>query len=98
MLRVIFGPQVLFLNMSDKQKKLKFISIVCAIFQIILIFISAYNFNNESHREYNEWFYEKERDGAQGGAYNYKLSQCLESEETKNFINSTFGKEYLKYL
>jgi O-antigen/teichoic acid export membrane protein len=45
MLRVIFGPQVLFLNMSDKQKKLKFISIVCAIFQIILIFISAYNFN-----------------------------------------------------
>ena len=45
MLRVIFGPQVLFLNMSDKQKKLKSISIVCAIFQIILIFISVINFN-----------------------------------------------------
>lgn len=63
-----------------------------------LVDISAYNFNNESHREYNEWFYEKERDGAQGEAYNYKLSQCLENEETKNFINSTFGKEYLKFL
>ena len=45
MLRVIFGPQVLFLNMSDKQKKLKSISIICAIFQIILIFISVNNFN-----------------------------------------------------
>ena len=45
MLRVIFGPQVLFLNMSDKQKKLKSISIICAIFQIILIFISVINFN-----------------------------------------------------
>jgi O-antigen/teichoic acid export membrane protein len=45
MLRVIFGPQVLFLNMSDKQKKVKSISIICAIFQIILIFISVNNFN-----------------------------------------------------
>ena len=45
LLRVLFGPQVLFLNMSDKQKKLKFISIYCALFQIILIYISIVNFN-----------------------------------------------------
>ena len=45
MLRVIFGPQVLFLNMNNKQKKLKFISMICAIFQIVLIFISVINFN-----------------------------------------------------
>tara|TARA_B110000008_G_scaffold271146_1_gene302239 strand:- start:539 stop:1303 length:765 start_codon:yes stop_codon:yes gene_type:complete len=45
LLRVIFGPQVIFLNMSDNQKKLKFISIICALFQIILIYISVINFN-----------------------------------------------------
>ena len=45
MLRVVFGPQVLFLNMINKQKRLKSISIICAIFQIILIFISVINFN-----------------------------------------------------
>ncbi len=45
LLRVFFGPQILFLNMSDKQKKIKVISIYCAIFQIILIFISVIYFN-----------------------------------------------------
>lgn len=41
LLRIIFGPQVLFLNMSNKQKKLKFILIICALLQICLIFISV---------------------------------------------------------
>ncbi len=45
MLRVIFGPQVLFLNMSNKQKKLKNISLICALFQIVLILISVIYFN-----------------------------------------------------
>ena len=45
MLRVLFGPQILFLNMSNRQKKLKFILLISAIFQISLIFISVLNFN-----------------------------------------------------
>ena len=30
--------------------------------------ISECNFNNKSHQEYNQWFFERERDGAEGGA------------------------------
>lgn len=44
-LRVIFGPQVLFLNMIGRQKKLKFISIYSAMLQIFLILMSAAYFN-----------------------------------------------------
>ena len=39
-LRVIFGPQSLFLNMTDNQKQLKFILIICALLQILLIILS----------------------------------------------------------
>ncbi len=45
MLRVVFGPQVLFFNMSNQQKKLKNISIICALFQVFLILISVIYFN-----------------------------------------------------
>ena len=36
-LRIVFGPQNLFLNMSNEQKHLKFILIFCSIIQIFLI-------------------------------------------------------------
>ena len=38
--RIIFGPQNLFLNMSNNQKHLKFILIVCSIIQILLVLFS----------------------------------------------------------
>jgi len=43
--RVIFGPQILFLNMSNNQKHLKFISIICAIIQILLVLFSLFFLN-----------------------------------------------------
>ena len=45
LLRIIFGPQNLFLNMTDEQKSLKFILISCAIIQILLILSSLVFFN-----------------------------------------------------
>lgn len=44
-LRIIFGPQVLFLNMSNNQKNLKFILIVCSFLQILLILCSLIFFD-----------------------------------------------------
>ncbi len=38
--RIIFGPQNLFLSMTNEQKNLKFVLTVCAIFQILLILFS----------------------------------------------------------
>lgn len=38
--RIIFGPQNLFLSMTDEQKNLKFVLTVCTIFQISLILFS----------------------------------------------------------
>ena len=38
--RIVFGPQNLFLNMSNDQKHLKFILIVCSIIQILLVLLS----------------------------------------------------------
>lgn len=39
-LRIVFGPQNLFLNMSDNQKHLKFILIICSVIQIFLVLLS----------------------------------------------------------
>lgn len=39
-LRIVFGPQNLFLNMSDNQKHLKFILIICSAIQIFLVLLS----------------------------------------------------------
>ena len=44
-LRIIFGPQVLFLNMSNNQKNLKFILVICSILQIVLILCSLVFFD-----------------------------------------------------
>ena len=45
LIRIIFGPQNLFLNMTDEQKSLKFILIICAIIQIFLILSSLIFFD-----------------------------------------------------
>jgi len=63
-----------------------------------IVDISEYNFNNKSHEEYNQWFFEKERDGKNGKDYNYKLSKSLQIKETENFVHKTFGEEYINLL
>ena len=44
-LRIIFGPQALFLNMSNNQKSLKIISFCCALLQITLILFALIFFD-----------------------------------------------------
>tara|TARA_B110000027_G_C16117747_1_gene301084 strand:+ start:360 stop:1646 length:1287 start_codon:yes stop_codon:yes gene_type:complete len=39
-IRIIFGPQNLFLNMTSEEKRLKFILIICSLLQIILMLFS----------------------------------------------------------
>tara|TARA_X000000950_G_C13822012_1_gene622308 strand:+ start:168 stop:1460 length:1293 start_codon:yes stop_codon:yes gene_type:complete len=45
LLRIIFGPQVLFLNMTDKQNIVRRITISIAILQVFLIFYAASYYN-----------------------------------------------------
>lgn len=40
LIRIIFGPQNLFLNMTNEQKNLKFVLIISTVIQILLILIS----------------------------------------------------------
>ena len=63
-----------------------------------IVDISECNFNNESHQEYNQWFFEKERDGKNGSAYNYKISGSFEKNHTHDFVTENFGKEFIKFL
>ena len=44
-LRIVFGPQTLFLNMSNEQKHLKIILFSCALLQIMLILFSLIFFD-----------------------------------------------------
>lgn len=45
LLRIIFGPQTLFLNMSNEQKKLKKILIYCGLLQLMAVTISLVYFD-----------------------------------------------------
>ena len=63
-----------------------------------IVDISECNFNNESHQEYNQWFFEKERDGKSGSAYNHKISGSFGKNKTHDFVTENFGKEFIKFL
>ena len=60
--------------------------------------ISEYNFSNKEHEEYNQWFFEKERDGKKGPAYIHNVSRSLNYEDVKSFTTENFGKEHIKFL
>ena len=44
-LRIIFGPQVLFLNMTDRQSIVRRVTVSIAILQIILILLAVIYFD-----------------------------------------------------
>ena len=60
--------------------------------------ISEYNFNNKEHEEYNQWFFERERDGKMGSEYIYNVSRSLDYKDVKSFIEKNFGNKYIKFL
>ena len=63
-----------------------------------IVDISETNFNNENHQEYNQWFFERERDGKNGSAYNKKYSKSYGKTQTHDFVTENFGKEFIKFL
>ncbi len=60
-----------------------------------IVDVSEYNFNNESHREYNVEFHKKERTTEE---FNRRITTHSTSQDEKNFIESKFGKHFLKYF
>ena len=60
--------------------------------------ISEYNFDNKEHEEYNQWFFERERDGKTGPAYIHNVSRSLDYEDVKSFVIKNFGSKYIKFL
>jgi glycosyltransferase involved in cell wall biosynthesis len=63
-----------------------------------IVDISEYNFNNKDHEQYNQWFFDKERDGKNGSAYQFKMSLTYNPEDTKSFVLDKFGEEYVNLL
>lgn len=60
-----------------------------------IVDVSEYNFDNESHREYNVEFHKKERTTEE---FNRRITTHFTSQDEKNFIESKFGKHFLKYF
>jgi glycosyltransferase involved in cell wall biosynthesis len=63
-----------------------------------IIDISEYNFDNKEHQDYNQWFFERERDGRVGSEYLYNVSRSLDYKDVKSFTKENFGIEYIKFL
>lgn len=55
--------------------------------------ISQYNFNNPNHKEYNKWFFNKEKPS---GRYEKKIARSLLEEEAKRLIKDKFGDDVYK--
>lgn len=60
-----------------------------------IVDISEYSFDNESHREYNEWFYERERDNIE---FKRRINMHSSTDNNKQYIKDNFGEEFLKYM
>tara|TARA_Y100000592_G_scaffold96200_1_gene164246 strand:- start:562 stop:1359 length:798 start_codon:yes stop_codon:yes gene_type:complete len=60
-----------------------------------IVDISEYSFDNESHREYNEWFYERERDNIE---FKRRIKMHSSTDNNKQYIKDNFGEEFLKYM
>jgi hypothetical protein len=60
-----------------------------------IVDISEYNFDNKEHQEYNIDFYKKERDDIE---YERRINMHSSTNDNKQYIINTFGKDFLKYL
>ena len=60
-----------------------------------IVDISEYNFDNKEHQEYNIDFYKKERNDIE---YERRINMHSSTNDNKQYIIDTFGKEFLKYL
>lgn len=60
-----------------------------------IVDISEYNFDNDSHIQYNREFHERERDLQE---FELRLEKHATNDANIEFITTTFGEEYLKYL
>ncbi len=60
-----------------------------------IVDISEYNFDNKSHTKYNIDFYQRERDDIE---FARRMDEASTSQNELDYVKSTFGKEYLKYI
>ena len=60
-----------------------------------IVDISEYNFDNKEHQEYNIDFYKKERDNIE---YERRINMHSSTNDNKQYIIDTFGKDFLKFI
>ena len=60
-----------------------------------IVDISEYNFDNKEHQEYNIDFYKKERDDIE---YERRINMHSSTNDNKQYIIDTFGKDFLKFI